>query len=263
MDDDVVYLHPGALERLVEAWLDDSVRSRCAVLSANVANHMGLHPLHADRNALKVPAAEVRYDGVGGRISGSHVRPREWWAAHASLINAVASCDTSNHTGFGVYDLNAAFSGWPRWSINLFVFGGLAHDDLFAKKPFGRGLASMPGPYRDSAGMPDTAVDELYFSMHYPRVLRKASCFLGDALAAHMMFTAQHREYRRVTGARGSSKTNDWAKVVPDVAPLHRVYRRLAVMLYGDADGPRRECCGQEAGCAEMIQGVPTSRDFG
>ena len=192
MDDDVVFLAPGAIAALARAALD----SGCGVTSGNVVNHpllsfihrrAGAYPLAYNITARSLAAPSLHGGGCDQHVCRTH--DYQAWGrcslrspacaiqTHQSLLDAfhrVALGDSSSIDAFRMFR-RWHFTGDDRWSINLIA---------------------LPRAWLqwmvDSFGEELAADDELFISGRLHVHLRRPSCAVGDALAAHFSYGPQH-----------------------------------------------------------------------
>ena len=195
LDDDVVYIAPGALRALAAAKLR---HPEVLFVSANVVNHPLL--AHVHQRLMLLSQAEVAAMVEAETASGNDdvaVLPKDWtfeyatfnhdnWQSaphallqHMLLLHRLRTLGDNGtvaaYGGFRAWDWDATGYGQARWSINAFAYWPDSDLDFMDL---------------DACGRSD---DEEYLTRVLPGVVGRHSIATGDALVAHFSYFPQRK----------------------------------------------------------------------
>ena len=195
LDDDIVYIAPGALRALAAAKLR---HPELLFVSANVVNHPLLAHVHQRLMLLSQTevAAMVEAETASGNADVSTL-PEKWifgyatfdhdnWQSpphallqHMMLLHRLRTLGENGtvaaYGGFRAWDFDAQGYGTARWSINAFAYWPDTDLELMDL---------------DACGRLD---DEEYLTRVLPEVVGRHSIATGDALVAHFAYYPQRK----------------------------------------------------------------------
>lgn len=178
-DDDIMYIRRGT----IEAMLHEKLQERYWMVSANVINHPVLSHVHASLGALQTYKQQGREFVLGNSsfLEGSPFMSMDsnphgdcalesMECAAISHYNFLANIDKEgglDKYNFGTWDFNA-FNGYPRWSINTFIFKGsdLNKEEILAD-------------------------DEKSIAVLLPEIKKVHSGAVGKAIVVHLSYKPQ------------------------------------------------------------------------
>ncbi len=181
-DDDICYIEPGAIDRLVQFRLDNR---RYFLVTANIVNNAITSHLHQRAGALGTQHGRCEYDCTG-RIGWASADFAEH--VHRRFLAALSTGVSLDRFKFARWELHE----YERFSINCFAF-------------YGADFAEFSGKVG--------ADEECWLSVDKPRQLQRINCICGQALVSHFAFHTQrdHLEqsgllegYERIAGLRGA-----------------------------------------------------------
>ena len=161
MDDDILYIHPNAIESMLAAKLDNPA---AMFISANVINHPDFGVLHLHLGAL------INVDGTLPTVPRTGLPDYNWEKSeyaklhHRSFLQHHKN-KTLNSYVFPIWDYNAL--AYNRWSINFFLFKGDEVRDV------------GPGD------------DEHQISITIPKKYRRHTLVVGSAIVVHFAYRPQ------------------------------------------------------------------------
>lgn len=168
IDDDIVYIHPDAFEKMLEAKL---MYSDVAFISANIINHPILTSVHAQMRAIH------NFTALGNRKGEDPYCA--WDSVYCGVVQHESFFKRFNENSLEFYMFSHWDFNWknnyPRWSINLILFQGkdvanIRHGD-----------------------------DEMQISIQIPNSQRKHSIAVGRALVAHFAYWPQRNSLTGTT----------------------------------------------------------------
>ncbi len=187
-DDDIVYVHPAAVQRLVT-----SARQRPeTVASFPVMWNNSIISWFAQQSGI-IPEAGTDTAGyIWPKVGGPYCMDGVGWAdgrfaveIHRLLLDALEEFapQTETLTSFGLPDPMERFFFYQDFPVQL---GTQFSVSTFAS--LGRMYADLPQP---GVLVPDE--EEHWHTVHQPRVLGQPNVIVGDALVSHFTFNPQRR----------------------------------------------------------------------
>lgn len=162
IDDDIVYIHSNALERMLEAKLQNP---EIMFVSANIINHPVLASVHMQMRAIYNISMLAKISKEDPHCSWKSVHCLN--LQHGSFIKHVSEKSLDSYI-FSYWDFNWK-DIYRRWSINLILFQG---KDVFSVRP---------------------GDDEHQISIVIPQKYKRHSVAVGAALAVHFAYKPQRR----------------------------------------------------------------------
>lgn len=203
IDDDVLYIHPGAINSMLQTKLNNP---DAIFISANVINHPNSGQMHLSLRALINTTNSLPIDSKTGL-------PICNWR-HADCANVHHRSFLHHHQKktldayvFPTWDLNAF--GYHRWSINFFLFKGNEVQDV------------GPGD------------DEQQISVEIPKNQKKHSLVVGTALVAHFGYKPQRR-----SGLNDSAFLPDYQRIAEGVCASTLLMRLSKRSMFGVNSAP-------------------------
>jgi hypothetical protein len=160
-DDDVIWWHPLAIQRLLDLRIDDP---RPFVISANVVNNGLCSHLHQANGAIDDRFGKIKFDS-SDRVAYKNIQFCAY--LHNAFLGAAEVGETSTF-----YFATRTLVDYNYFSINCFAFFGKDWDEL------GDQLVPHGG-------------DEGWISQIHPRNLKRPVKICGNALVVHYAFCTQ------------------------------------------------------------------------
>ena len=201
IDDDIVFIHDGTFERMLEEYFNDNL----LFLSANVVNHPLLSHVHA-RMMANMPFDQISEFQWTKSVNKSNLDSTEcqngeynsfskWWKnpkctvlVHESFLYHALKNELDVYD-FKKWDFH--HMGYERWSINFVLMRGIYANKM--KKMF-----------------PNMDDDEVAISREMPKVFGKHCFSLGSAIVVHFSFNPQ-REFLEKTNLL--QRYNNFSKI--------------------------------------------------
>lgn len=161
IDDDVLYIHPNAIQSMLEAKL---FNSDAIFITANVINHPNFAKLHLHLRAVLNITNSLPIAAETGLPICNWTDSKCANVFHRSFLKHQEE-KTLDAYVFPLWDYNAL--GYNRWSINFFLFKGNDVQDV------------GPGD------------DEHQISIVIPKKLKKHTLVVGTALVVHFGYRSQ------------------------------------------------------------------------
>jgi len=179
LDDDLVYIHDGAIEALVRAKLDETQRpeTRPLFVSANVVNHPRLSHIHQRRGLVRVSGDRCHFTDDPWGYSG-YADWRCAFAIHESFLEDLETGQAhkwSFDEVFQFHDVQAR--NFTRWSINAFAMQ----------------LADFRDVANDAAAAELLIDDEQFLSSDLPHRVGRPCVAMGGAVMVHYSYGPQKR----------------------------------------------------------------------
>lgn len=161
IDDDIVYIHPNAIQNLIYFTLNNNY----AFVSANLINHCTNSHIHMRMGIYEKYDADYTYDAWGDFC----------WKSHKGAELAHRTFFENNPEKY-MFD-KWVYANRERWSICFFAFTGKEMEEAIKldEKRF----------HQDH---------ELYLSSEYLKKTKKLSAICGTALACHFAYYPQREE---------------------------------------------------------------------
>jgi hypothetical protein len=201
IDDDIVFIHDGTFERMLEEYFNDNL----LFLSANVVNHPLLSHVHA-RMMANMPFDQISEFQWTKSVNKSNLDSTEcqngeynpfskWWKnpkctvlVHESFLYHALKNELDVYD-FKKWDFH--HMGYERWSINFVLMRGIYANKM--KKMF-----------------PNMDNDEVAISRDMPKVFGKHCFSLGSAIVVHFSYYPQ-REFLQKTNLL--QRYNNFSKI--------------------------------------------------
>ena len=198
MDDDILYIHPNAIESMLAAKLDNPA---AMFISANIINHPNFGVLHLHLRAL------INVNDTLPTVPETGLPDYKWEKSeyaklhHRSFLQHHKN-KTLNSYVFPIWDYNAL--AYNRWSINFFLFKG------------------------DEVGDVGPGDDEHQISIVIPKKYKRHSLVVGTALVVHFGYIPQ-----RNSGLKDSDFIPEYRDLAQEICNSTMLMKRERNRTFG------------------------------